>query len=337
MGTFISRSKVIGYIWFQKTIKNTTTQTWEAGRLIRNRWKLTLFMRFYLNFWTVYRIHSPVTTIFCQKNTKTPLLYTIIKVRSPASGPGDGRSTGVHLRTRASYWSICLLCSPLSPSLTPFLPSFLSVPLSRPSAACDLEIWNKKMQIVTKSLKFSFIVIRNWVKFKKLDGFLCNYLELHIILFSRDLSPEGCGWRRKARPWGCSAGDRQVVGAAKSSPSCKYALPFLNPSISLLFPSEIGYVFEIPLLLCSQNHSYLSIVRWMIDIFDVLTIITKLRYISIRMSLFCMLMLWNWINWQVISLIVYVYDWYFVIDIARSLLMLLMIGCGIFICYWVHL
>jgi hypothetical protein len=37
------------------------------------------------------------------RNTQTPLLYTIIKVRSPASGPGDGRSTCVHLRTPASY------------------------------------------------------------------------------------------------------------------------------------------------------------------------------------------------------------------------------------------
>jgi hypothetical protein len=52
---------------------------------------------------------------------------------------------------------------PFYSSLPPFLPS--SLPLSRPSAACDLEIWNKKMQILTKFLKFSFIVIRNWVEF----------------------------------------------------------------------------------------------------------------------------------------------------------------------------
>jgi hypothetical protein len=41
---------------------------------------------------TIYRLHSPVTTMICPRNTQTPLLYTIIKVRSPAnSGPGDGR------------------------------------------------------------------------------------------------------------------------------------------------------------------------------------------------------------------------------------------------------
>jgi hypothetical protein len=151
------RSKVIGYIWFQKTIKNTTKKTWEAGRLIRNRWKMTLLRQIHSNFWTLARLlHSRVL-----QNTQTPISHTIIKVRSPASGPGDGRSTCVHLRTRASYWSICLLCSPLS--IHPSLPS--SLPLSRPSAACDLEIWNKKMQILTKFLKFSFIVIRNWVEF----------------------------------------------------------------------------------------------------------------------------------------------------------------------------
>ena len=48
--------------------------------------------------------------------------------------------------------------------------------LSRPSAACDLEIWNKKIQIVTKSLKFSFIVIRNWVEFE------ANWMDFYATL-----------------------------------------------------------------------------------------------------------------------------------------------------------
>jgi hypothetical protein len=62
------------------------------------------------------------------RNTKTPLIHTIIKVRSPASGPGDGRSTCVHLRTRASYSSICLTIY-----LSIYSKSFI-IPLRRPSA-----------------------------------------------------------------------------------------------------------------------------------------------------------------------------------------------------------
>jgi hypothetical protein len=72
----------------------------------------------------------------------------------------------------------------------------------------------------------------------------------------------------------------------------------VNPSISLLFPSKIGYVFEILLLLYAENHPHLSVCGWMMDIFDEL-MVTKsmLRYISIRMSsLFCMSMLRNWIK-----------------------------------------
>jgi hypothetical protein len=60
MSTFKSRSKVIGYIWFQKTIKNATKKTREAGRLILNRWKMTHFLwdSSFGWFWLQYIVYT---------------------------------------------------------------------------------------------------------------------------------------------------------------------------------------------------------------------------------------------------------------------------------------
>jgi hypothetical protein len=85
----------LGTFNLQKSIKNTSKKTWEADtKSMKNDTFASNSFKF-LNIITL-------TTLTSHKNTQTPISHTIIKVRSPASGPGDGRSTCVHLRTRAS-------------------------------------------------------------------------------------------------------------------------------------------------------------------------------------------------------------------------------------------
>ena len=108
----------MGTFNLQKTSK-TPPKNRETGRLIRNRWKMT----FLLDFFWIFE-HDISSTLMSHdyvlsKNTNSPILHTIIYVRSPASGPGDSHYPCVHSRTRASHWSIYASLS-LSPSESAF-------------------------------------------------------------------------------------------------------------------------------------------------------------------------------------------------------------------------
>ena len=75
------------------------------------------------------------------------------------------------------------------------------------------------------------------------------------------------------------------------------SLVCVNHSISLLFLRKMAMFLTHSCFFLVKNTLHSSVVSWMMDIFDELTITTtNLRYISLRMSLSCMSMLRNCIK-----------------------------------------
>jgi hypothetical protein len=151
---------------------------------------------------TVYRVYvthlllSLDTMFSSSRNTKSPLLHTIIKVRSPASGPGDGRSTCVHLRTRASYWSTCLLCASLS--IHPSLARSLCVGLRPPA------IWGfflqKNWTLNTQSLSFHLFWLEIEFNLRSCMDFYATLLNIFTLTNRNSVGiyiPKGAGEGKK--------------------------------------------------------------------------------------------------------------------------------------------
>jgi hypothetical protein len=79
-----------------------------------------------------------------------------------------------------------------------------------------------------ESLSFSFIMIRNWVKFKEI-GWISMQLSWISSVTNRYsvgiYTPKGVGEGKKPDLEGAQRGDRHGAGATKSWPSGQYALP----------------------------------------------------------------------------------------------------------------